>query len=92
MLLHFNQQLSSSVCGVMVSIDAFQALDPGSIPGIRTVTFLENILSFFFAPNEKFNNNRTLSHKLWCISPRGYEITKDELKVAESEITQICKL
>jgi hypothetical protein len=56
------------------------------------VTFLENILSFFFAPNEKFNNNRTLSHKLWCISPRGYEITKDELKVAESEITQICKL
>jgi hypothetical protein len=35
MLLHFNQQPSSSVCGVMVSIDAFQALDPGSIPGIR---------------------------------------------------------
>ena len=26
----------SSVGGVMVSIDAFQALDPGSIPGHRT--------------------------------------------------------
>ena len=25
-----------SVGGVMVSIDAFQALDPGSIPGHRT--------------------------------------------------------
>ena len=26
-----------SVGGVMVSIDAFQALDPGSIPGHRTL-------------------------------------------------------
>jgi hypothetical protein len=35
--------------------------------------------------------------KHWFINdqdvvPRGYEISKDELKVAESEITQICKL
>ena len=27
----------ASVGGVMVSIDAFQALDPGSIPGHRTL-------------------------------------------------------
>ena len=30
-----------SVGGVMVSIDAFQALDPGSIPGHRTLFFLQ---------------------------------------------------
>ena len=29
-----------SIGGVMVSIDAFQALDPGSIPGHRTLFFL----------------------------------------------------
>jgi hypothetical protein len=29
---------------------------------------------------------------LFHISPRGYEIPKYELKVVESEITQICKL
>jgi hypothetical protein len=37
--------------------------------------------------------DETLIHQ-WsgCTSSRGYEILKDELKVAESEITQICKL
>ena len=34
---------SASVGGVMVSIDAFQALDPGSIPGHRTF-FLASVL------------------------------------------------
>ena len=36
----------SSVGGVMVSIDAFQALDPGSIPGHRTLFFISSF-SFF---------------------------------------------
>ena len=37
-----------SVGGVMVSIDAFQALDPGSIPGHRTF-FLFHIDRFYTA-------------------------------------------
>ena len=35
----------TSVGGVMVSIDAFQALDPGSIPGHRTLLFLFAVIS-----------------------------------------------
>ena len=38
--------LLTSVGGVMVSIDAFQALDPGSIPGHRTFLFLKTIKCF----------------------------------------------
>ena len=32
-------EIQSSVGGVMVSIVAFQAMDPGSIPGRRTLLF-----------------------------------------------------
>ena len=34
--------------GVMVSMVAFQAVDPGSIPGHRTFCFLFFFLSFYF--------------------------------------------
>ena len=40
-----------SVGGVMVSIDAFQALDPGSIPGHR---------SLFHFYHETFNDYQTV--------------------------------
>ena len=42
-LLIWEQHAQHSVGGIMVSIAAFQAVDPGSIPGRR------NIFSFFFA-------------------------------------------
>jgi hypothetical protein len=34
----------SSVAGVMVSIAAFQAVDPGSIPGPRNFVLVEKVL------------------------------------------------
>jgi hypothetical protein len=34
-----------SVAGVMVSIAAFQAVDPGSIPGLRTLLYCEACLA-----------------------------------------------
>ena len=37
--------MTTSVGGVMVSIDAFQALDPGSIPGHRTLLLLLAVIS-----------------------------------------------
>ena len=40
----FIQVILVSVGGIMVSIAAFQAVDPGSIPGRR---------NFFFLPNDK---------------------------------------
>ncbi len=42
--------LIGRVAGVMVSIAAFQAVDPGSIPGSRTVLMIPVVitLSFFF--------------------------------------------
>ena len=40
-LLIWEQHAQHSVGGIMVSIAAFQAVDPGSIPGRR------NIFSFF---------------------------------------------
>ena len=48
-----------SVGGVMVSIDAFQALDPGSIPGHRTLfrfsryNFYDPSLKFLFLVAEQ---------------------------------------
>ena len=36
----FNHRLQLSVGGIVVSIAAFQAVDPGSIPGHRNATFL----------------------------------------------------
>jgi hypothetical protein len=35
--LFFASVFSKSVAGVMVSIAAFQAVDPGSIPGLRII-------------------------------------------------------
>lgn len=40
----YQQQYISSVSGIVVSIAAFQAVDPGSIPGWRIVFLL--LLSF----------------------------------------------
>ena len=44
------RRMWSSVGGVMVSIVAFQAMDPGSIPGRRTLffdTFLQRLRVLF---------------------------------------------
>ena len=49
-------RISQSVAGVMVSIVAFQAVDPGSIPGRRTVFFI--FLFFVFPPNSLQNMHR----------------------------------
>jgi hypothetical protein len=46
--------LTARVGGVMVSIDAFQALDPGSIPGHR------NSFSFFFYRSTALKNLQLL--------------------------------
>jgi hypothetical protein len=40
----FCKDLIPSVGGVMVSIDAFQALDPGSIPGHRTLFVISKVI------------------------------------------------
>ena len=43
---HLLRSLSMGVGGIMVSIAAFQAVDPGSIPG-RRIFFLETIEAQF---------------------------------------------
>ena len=47
--------LSASVGGVMVSIVAFQAVDPGSTPGQRTfLTYMYFPWSYFFTNDGSF--------------------------------------
>ena len=43
----FNQRLQLSVGGIVVSIAAFQAVDPGSIPGHRKGPFLKSSHEMF---------------------------------------------
>jgi hypothetical protein len=42
-------KIRTCVCGVMVSMEAFQAFDPGSIPGKRTLFLFLFFLLFFLS-------------------------------------------
>ena len=53
--------MATSVGGVMVSIDAFQALDPGSIPGHRTLLVLFAVISSLMVDCIKLK----ISHQTW---------------------------
>ena len=53
-----------SVGGIVVSIAAFQAVDPGSIPGRRNFETVHNWKQFLFILQNKFNSKSKFNLKI----------------------------
>ena len=58
--------ISSSVSGIVVSIAAFQAVDPGLIPGWRIFYYI-----YIFIVEHLKNKPKTETIKIWKGCPRG---------------------